>query len=295
MIRLFCLFCLLCMATSACSSPNLPDTSMPPATTAPAIVSPLETQVAEIRQQERPDFEQFFQHAGVEGAFVLYDRNQETYLVYNPERVDTPYIPASTFKIFNSLVALETGVVQDESEIIPWDGVKREVPEWNQDLDMRSAIQYSAVWFYQELARRIGQERMQQYIDQVEYGNKDIDGGIDHFWLDGDLCITARQQVDFLRRLYHNDLPFSQRSMDIVQDILIIEKTPEYVLRAKTGWGARLTPQIGWWVGYLEQGGNVYFFATNLDIVKPGDEDARISVTQDILRSLGLLDAANNR
>jgi beta-lactamase class D len=111
---------------------------------------------------------------------------------------------------------------------------------------------------------------------------------------DGDLH-TGLAAVDFLRRLYHNDLPFSQRSMDIVKDILVIEKTPEYVLHAKTGWGARLTPQVGWWVGYLEQGGNVYFFATNLDIVKPGDEDARISVTQDILRSLGLLDAANNR
>jgi beta-lactamase class D len=224
-------------------------------------------------------------------ALSIYDQNQDTWLVYNPQRVDTPYVPASTFKIFNSLVALESGVIKDENEVIPWDGMKREVAEWNQDLDMRSAIQYSAVWFYQELARRIGQERMQQYIDQVGYGNGDISGGIDHFWLDGNLRITARQQIEFLRRLYRNDLPFSQRSLDIVKDILIVEQTPEYVLRAKMGWGSRMKPQIGWWVGYLEQNGNVYFFATNLDIIKPGDENARTSVTRDILRSLGLLES----
>jgi beta-lactamase class D len=265
--RLLILICLSCILISACTST--------PATS---------------RQQERPEFGQFFQAAGVNGAFVLYDQNRDTYLVYQPERVDTPYLPASTFKIFNSLVALETGVIKDENVVIPWDGVDRGVPEWNQDLNMRSAIQYSAFWFYQELARRIGPERMQQYIDRVGYGNGNIGGGIDHFWLDGDLRISARQQVDFLRRLYNNDLPFSQRTMDIVKDILIVKKTPDYTLRAKAGWVVLPEYQLGWWVGYLEQNDDVYFFALNLDIVKPGDENARMSVTKDILRSLDLLD-----
>jgi beta-lactamase class D len=241
-------------------------------------------------QQERPDFGQFFQAAGVEGCFILYDRNQDTTLVYQPERVDTPYLPASTFKIFNSLVALETGVIQDENEIIPWEGVDRGVVDWNQDLDMRSAFQYSAIWFYQILARRIGPERMQQFIDRVGYGNGNIGGGIDHFWLDGDLRISARQQVDFLRRLYSNDLPFSQRSLDIVKDILIIEQTSGYTLRAKAGWVVMTEYQLGWWVGYLEQDDDVYFFALNLDIVKSGDENARMAITKEILRSLGLLE-----
>jgi len=245
------------------------------------------------RVQERSDFGQFFQAAGVEGTFILYDLNRDTYLVYQPDRADTPYLPASTFKIFNSLVALETGVIKDENEVIPWDGVDRGVPEWNQDLNMRSAIQYSAVWFYQELARHIGQERMQEYIDRVGYGNGNIGGSLDHFWLDGDLRISARQQVDFLRRLYNNDLPFSQRSLDIVKDILIVEQTPDYTLRAKAGWVVLPAYQLGWWVGYLEQNGDVYFFALNIDIVKPGDENARMSIASEILRYLGLLDQGN--
>jgi beta-lactamase class D len=179
-------------------------------------------------------------------------------------------------------------VINDENEVIPWDGVDRGVPEWNQDLNMRSAIQYSAVWFYQELARRIGTERMQHYIDRASYGNADIGGSIDHFWLDGDLRISARQQVDFLRRLYSNDLPFSQRSIDIVRDILIVEQTPDYTLRAKAGWVVLPEYQLGWEIGYLEQEGDVYYFALNLDIVKPGDENARMSVVKDILHSLDL-------
>lgn len=291
MTRLLCLFCVLCILASACSSPGSLGTPTLSITTPATLVS-TGTQPAVSRQQERPDFGQFFQNAGVEGAFVLYDLNQDTYLVYQPQRVDTPFLPASTFKIFNSLVALETGVVRDENEIIPWDGVKRDRPEWNQDLDMRSAIQYSAVWFHQELARRIGQDRMQKYINQVGYGNNDIGGGLDHFWLDGNLRITARQQVDFLRHLYHNDLPFSQRSMDIVKDILVVERTSDYVLRSKSGWVVVPDYQLGWWVGYLEQGSNVYFFALNLDIVRPGDENARMSVARDILGSLGLLGSA---
>ena len=141
------------------------------------------------------------------------------------------------------------------------------------------------VWFYQDLARRIGEERMQHYVDEVGYGNQDISGGIDRFWLDGGLRITSEQQIDVLRRLYHDELPFSQRAMDIVKDILIKEKTHAYVLRAKTGWAG----QTGWLVGYLEQNGNVYFFATTIAIMKSDDTRAREAVTQAVLKHLGLL------
>ena len=93
---------------------------------------------------------------------------------------------------------------------------------------------------------------MQYYIDSVGYGNQDIRGGIDLFWLNGNIRITMQQQVEFLKKLYKNDLPFSQRSMDIVKDIMIHTKTEDYILRAKTGWAARVEPNIGWFVGYLE-------------------------------------------
>ncbi len=237
----------------------------------------------------RADFEKYFQQAGVKGSFVLYNFKKNQYLVYNPKRVNTTFLPASTFKIFNSLVALETGIVKDENQVIKWDGVKREIPEWNQDQTMRSAIKYSAVWFYQELARRIGEKRMQNYINLANYGNRNISGGIDKFWLQGELRITPKQQIDFLVKLYYNQLPFSKRSTNLVKEILINEKSNNYVLRGKTGIVSAITPKIGWYVGYIESKNDVNFFAINLDIIKPDDAKARITITKHILSDMNLL------
>ncbi len=155
---------------------------------------------------------------------------------------------------------------------------------------MRQAIKHSAVWFYQILARKIGHQRMQKYINKVGYGNKNIgpEKDIDTFWLNGEIRITPKQQINFLSRLYAGDLPFKKRSMDIVKDILIVEQTPEYTLRAKTGWTTAPNHDIGWYVGYLEQNNNVYFFATNIDILKPEDGKARAKITRYCLQDLGL-------
>lgn len=239
--------------------------------------------------QERPDFNKYFQKAGVKGTFLLYDLNQNRYLVYSRQRANSRIVPASTYKILNSLIALETGVVRDENEVIKWDGVKRDFPVWNKDQTMRTAIKDSVVWFYQELARRIGQQRMQSYINLADYGNRNISGGIDRFWLDGGLRITPKEQIDFLVKLYQNNLPFSQRSISIVKDIIVNEKTNDYVLRGKTGW----QKQVGWYVGYLERGSDVYFFAINMDIAKPEDAKARVAITKSILQDLGLMAKTN--
>lgn len=250
---------------------------------------------SESKWVERKSLQKHFREAGVKGSFLLYDLQKNEYLGYDLKRAKTPFIPASTYKIFNSLVALETGVVRDENEILKWDGVKRKVPAWNQDQDMKSAIGNSTVWFYQELARRIGQERMQHYLELARYGNRDMSGGIDQFWLEGGLKITPKEQIDLLVNLYRGELPFSQKTMNLVKEILINEKTDAHILRAKTGWSqAHLeTPpakrQIGWWVGYVERGGNAYFFALNIDIAKDEDASARKTVAKNILRELNVI------
>ena len=186
------------------------------------------------------------------------------------------------------------GAISDETAVLTWDGIPRQVSEWNRDLNMREAFKRSAVWFYQVLARRVGYERMQKWIIQTGYGNQKIGSkeDIDKFWLVGELRITPQEQIQFLRRLDENDLPFSKRSLSIVKDIMIVEKTPEYTLRAKTGWagfGNKEAPQIGWYVGYLEQGKNGYFFATNIDLRNKKDPAARIDLTRRCLKDLGLL------
>jgi beta-lactamase class D len=169
----------------------------------------------------------------------------------------------------NSLIALETGVIPDENYVIEWDGTQHEIASWNQDHTLKTAIQNSVVWYYQELARRVGRQKMQQYIDAVGYGNQDIRGPIDVFWLDGSLKISADEQVEFLKRLYQEDLPFSERSLKIVKGILALEKTDTDVLNGKTGSGQVDGVYTGWFVGYVEKEGNAYFFATNLQAAHP--------------------------
>jgi beta-lactamase class D len=238
----------------------------------------------------KPELEKYFQ--GFRGAFVLYDLNRNRYIRYNAERCAERFIPASTFKIMNSLIGLETGVIPDENYVIQWDGTKYDIPSWNQDHTLKTAIQNSVVWYYQELARRVGKEKMQRYVDAANYGNKDIAGQIDTFWLEGGLRISADEQVEFLKRLYQGDLPFSQRSMNIVKVILVLERTESYQLSGKTGSGQRITPHEGWFVGYLESKGNVYFFATNFESASPdglANGDTARKMSQNILQGLGLL------
>ena len=243
-----------------------------------------------IQVAQRLNCASYFREQNIQGSIIIFDRNKNLFYQDNNSRNETGFFPASTFKIFNSLVALETGVIKDELAILTWDGIKRDFDFWNRDYNMRQAIKYSAVWFYQVLARKIGHQRMQEYINKVGYGNRNIglEKDLDRFWLSGELRITPKEQINFLRRLYAGNLPFSERSMNIVKDILIVEQTPEYTLRAKTGWTTAPKPDLGWYVGYLEQNDNVYFFATNIDIVKPEDAKARLSITRRCLQDLGL-------
>jgi beta-lactamase class D len=258
----------------------------------PDLPTPLLT--TEIAVAQEFDFGRHFKKLGVKGSIIIYDRNTKRLHQHNIKRNVTRFPAASTFKIPNSLISLETKVIPDEKAIINWDGNFREVDDWNQDLNMKDAFKFSAVWFYQTLARRVGYERMQEWVKKAKYGNQKIGtkAQIDRFWLNGTLRISPREQILFLQRLYENDLPFSKRSLSIVKDIMVEEKKPNYTIRSKTGWfgfGTKTKPQIGWYVGYLEQNKNVYFFATNIDIRQEKDAARRKELTYRCLKDMGLL------
>ena len=240
---------------------------------------------------EAPDLGRHFKELGFEGSILIYDLNNNQTYEHNPQRNVTAITPASTFKIFNAMVALETGVIADDVAVLTWDAIQRDIAAWNHDTNLRQGFKDSTVWFYQVLARKAGQEQMQQFIDRVGYGNRQIGTvqDIDRFWLQGPLQITPKQQIDFLQRLYRGDLPFSKRTMDLVKDIMIREQTPNYTLRGKTGWLTSTKPAVGWFVGYLEQNNNVYFFTTTIDMRKLEDAPSRIEITRRSLKDLGLL------
>ena len=240
----------------------------------------------------RPDLKKFYDQVGMTGSFALYDLNKNSYLHFNPAEYNNSYSPASTFKICNSLIALETGVLKDAQSVFKWDGVNRERPEWNMDQTLMTAVKNSTVWFYQECARRVGGKQMKYWLDKAKYGNGDTVGGIDQFWLTGGLRISQDQQIDFLKRLYKESLPFSKKTMDIVKEIMIVESDKNYVMRAKTGWAIDNHTNHGWYVGYLEQQKNVYFFANFIrDSTQKNANfiNARKDVTYQILNELKIL------
>ncbi|MGN6657819.1 MAG: class D beta-lactamase [Achromobacter mucicolens] len=241
-----------------------------------------------------------FREEQVEGTFVLLDGQTGAFQRYDEARADKRYLPASTYKIPNSLIALETGVAKGKDFEIEWNS-KRNPRQpwwpaaWAQNHTLESALQNSAVWYYQEIARRIGAKRMQAYVDRFNYGNRDISGGIDQFWLTGGLRISANEQVEFLRRFYVNQFGLSERTVQMTKDILVLEETPDYRLSGKTGWAGLGEPgaqQTGWLVGYLEREGKVFYFALNVDVKKKQDAAARMKIVRAVFGDLGLMDTA---
>lgn len=248
----------------------------------------------EVTVNQNVDFSRHFLDLGVEGSILIHDFSKNRVFQHNPARNETAFPAASTFKILNSLISLETKVIPDEIAVLTWDGIQRDLPAWNRDLNMREAFKLSAVWFYQVLARRVGYERMKQWVTQVKYGNQNIGqkDDIDKFWLNGLLKVTPQQQIQFLHRLYNKDLPFSERTLSTVKDIMISERTPDYTIRGKTGWygfGSKTIPNIGWYIGYLEKGDNIYFFAINIDIRNEKDPAARIELMRRCFKDIAVL------
>jgi beta-lactamase class D len=205
---------------------------------------------------------------GATGAILIRRLSDGAEWTGGGARVDQRFLPASIFKIANSLIILETGVVLDpHGDVLAWDGVERSAG-WDQDQTLRTAFVRSAFWAYQHWAREVGHARMRAAISELGYGNGDIGSpnDIDRFWLDGALEISAREQVDFLQRLHTRALPFRPEVQEQVIDIMRHREGEGWMLRAKTGWAIRDEPNHGWYVGWLEVEGETWVFAVNLDL-----------------------------
>nr|ALG03686.1 beta-lactamase [uncultured bacterium] len=237
--------------------------------------------------QERSDWAVFFSDADARGTIVVVDgrSKKDVVYVYDSERASRRYSPASTFKIPHSLFALDAGILRDEFQVIPWDGIRRPIEAWNDDQNLRSAMHNSTVWVYERFAQQLGDMREVEYMRQIGYGNAVTDGA-KPFWVEGDLAISANEQISLLRRLYRNDLPFPVEHQRLIKDVMVTEAGRDWILRAKTGWSGK----IGWWVGWVEWPTGPVFFALNIDTPnRLADLAKRQDITRSILRSIKAL------
>ena len=218
---------------------------------------------------ERPEWRAYFAEAHTEGVICFATADDGGILTSDLKRSSAPFLPASTFKIPNALIALETGAVSSVEEQFEWDGTERSIggkpyAAWNKSQTLREAFRNSTVGVFQEVARRVGPERMARLVDALGYGNKDIGGtAFDQFWLvnDSHLRITALQQIAFLERLWSGVLPVKPANMAAVRNIMVMERTPEHTLFGKTGWA--VGQKLGWFVGVVENQARPHAFALN--------------------------------
>lgn len=245
--------------------------------------------------KDEPGLEKFFTQNNVKGSFAWWNNGTGKIHVYNFRRfADSAYSPASTFKIVNSLIGLQTGVISGDTMVIKWDGVKRWRDAWNKDLTMYEAFRESAVPYYQEVARRIGRDTMQSWLDTLAYGNKKIGAHVDSFWLNHTLTITPSEQLGLMKKLYFDQLPFHKHNMALVRKAMLFEDDPHYKLSYKTGWtgwDSVKQRQIGWITGWIEENKHPYFFVLNLESADRNFDmpAVRLQMLKDMLKEKGFM------
>ncbi len=264
-----------------------------------ALLALLAPGAAPARTVERPDLERHFAAAGTTGTMVVHEQGdgRPRTVIVGGESSDARFLPSSTFKIPNSLIAIDRGVASGAAQPYPGpnpnylvDGAPLLPAACEGDLTLATAFANSCIPIYQRIARAVGAAAYRRDLAGLQYGNRWIDGApLDAFWLTGPFGISAREQVAFLERLRHGAVPFSRHAVDAVREMLVVQRDEDVVLRAKTGYVFTTAPRVGWWVGWVERGRRTWSFALNLDVTEPAHLAARAAIGRAILTELGAL------
>lgn len=215
------------------------------------------------------DFSSYFDK--YDGSFVLYDSAKDLWNIYNAENATTRISPNSTFKIYSALFGLEEGVITPKQNLITWNGDIYPFEDWNINHNLFSAMDASVNWYFQTIDNQLGKSKLQHYVHKIDYGNKDISGNLSSYWIESSLKISPLEQVELLRNLYSNNFGFSQENINILKESICLFSSETGSFYGKTGTGRVNGQDInGWFVGFVENAGQTYFFAVNIQ----GDADA---------------------
>lgn len=246
-----------------------------------------------------PNAQHYFDDCGVKGTVLVYDTTKDKLFASDTVSIYDPSLPASTFKIINSLIALEIGVIPDEYYTVKWSGVTDTVkygyrPDIYHDMTIDEAFRSSAVWVFLELARKIGRSNYEKYLALCGFGDPTLIAEPLDFWNFGKFEVTPFAQLIFLKRLQQGSLPFSKRSMDIVKKMMTTEINESYQLCSKTGWTRDNDVNTGWWVGFIEKGESSYIFVSRFLQNRRNNRNdfgaCRLSVSKALLGELQIID-----
>ena len=246
----------------------------------------------------RQDFKKYFDQCNVEGAIAIYDNQNHTWILSDTVATRKETLPASTFKIINLLIALETKTIASENDIVKWPGSTDTIrydyrPNIYHDITVKEAFEVSAGWAFIELAKKIGQDNYKKYLSLCHYGNVNLSQTDPDFWNFGAFGISPINQVEFLKNLYEEKLPFSKRNIEIVKKVMITEQNDDYTIHSKTGWTRENNINTGWWVGYIENKNGTYFFATRLlqdrKLNAPNFGNCRKEITKSVFKDLNVI------
>jgi len=218
-------------------------------------------------------------------------------LTINQARAKKPLSPFSTFKITNSVIALEQGVIKDIKQELSYDKTKYPTQVWWPPVwklpsyNLSTAFKYSVVPVFRQMANSVGQQNMDTYLARFDYGNHDTSSGLDSFWLNGSLKISAIEQVQFLQKLNNNQFKLAPSSLAAIKDVMLVEATDNYKLFGKTGAGKVAdNSMLGWYVGFVENKNGVHYFAFNFNRKSYGEMKAqRIKMAMNHLKSAGII------
>lgn len=228
---------------------------------------------------EQIDLKKYFDD--LNGTIIFYNPENEKYIVYNEQLSEKPSSPCSTFKIFSTYVGLLTNHIDPENSLRRWNGTKYWMNEWNRDIDLDNAFKYSCVWYYRRVIDDIGQETMQQYLNEYNYGNKDISDwkgdlntnepsyDLKGFWIESSLKISPKEQTQVISKIFADLQKANNQAVinEMKHVMLAYENTDQNLkIYGKTGYGVvNDEPADAWFVGMYEVNGKTNYFALRLD------------------------------
>lgn len=224
---------------------------------------------------------------GYEGSFILYNSKENSWSVYNPDNARKRISPNSTYKIYDALLGLESGVISPESSVISWNGEACPFEAWEGDQDLNSAIKNSVNWYFQSIDSQLGSDSIKSFLHTIQYGNQQTGSDMDLYWTDSSLKISPLEQVELLKKFNENEFHFSPDNISAVKKALQLSSSDAGNFFGKTGTGRIDNRDVnGWFVGYVETSDNTYYFSVNIKADSNASGSAAAKIAMSVLSDL---------